>query len=118
MTIFIDENIPKRVARYIKSLDHEVIDIRSTDLEGSSDIKLFTEAQKHKALFITTDRDFFTTIPFLFESHHGIIVVSLKQPNSEELLSRIKWAFDNLSINDIDSTVILLKDDHYTIYKK
>jgi len=33
MIIFIDENIPLRVSEYLKSINHEVIDIRSSELE-------------------------------------------------------------------------------------
>ena len=118
MTIFIDENIPRRVTGYLESLGHEIIDIRSTDLEGSTDFELFKEAQRRKAVFITTDRDFFTTIPFQFESHHGIIVVSPKQPNTDAICSRIQWAFENLPLDRLFSSVILLKDAQYSVYRK
>jgi predicted nuclease of predicted toxin-antitoxin system len=118
MIVFVDENIPKRVVNYLSSRGHEVIDIRSTGLEGTSDFILFTEAQQRKAIFITTDRDFFTTIPFQFDVHHGIIVVSLKQPNAGAILARITWAFENLPVYNLDSSVILLKDTQYSVYRK
>jgi predicted nuclease of predicted toxin-antitoxin system len=116
MIFLLDENIPRRVADFLIQNDHTVIDIRSTDREGSDDASIFHMAQEMKAIFITTDRDFFHTIPFLFKKHYGIIVISLRQPNGKGILEKVKWALGNVNLNELHSRVLLLKDSQYKIY--
>lgn len=59
MKFFVDENVPKIVSKYLMSLNHEVIDIRGTNKEGIDDFSIFQLSQDNKAIFISTDRDFF-----------------------------------------------------------
>ncbi len=80
MNFFLDENFPKPVTQILISKGHQVFDMRSTEFEGSGDTKIFELAQEKGAIFLTTDKDFFHTIPFLYEKHRGIIVISLRQP--------------------------------------
>ncbi len=86
MTFLLDENIPKSAIEIIGDYGHSVIDIRGTEHEGSSDEEIFNFAQNKKAVVITTDRDFFHTISSLYENHYGIIVITLRQPNRNNIL--------------------------------
>lgn len=115
MTFFFDENFPKPAGKYLESLGHQIVDIRSTDKEGLDDRTIFELSQKHKAIFLTTDRDFFHTIPYMFESHHGVIVVALSQPNRQRIIEKLKWAIENLDLSNISNQIILMRDNHYTI---
>ncbi len=58
MRILVDENIPFMSAKELRTLGHEVIDIRGTEHEGMTDEDLWTIAQKEKRLLITTDKGF------------------------------------------------------------
>ncbi len=58
MRILVDENIPFMSAKELRTLGHEVIDIRGTEREGMTDEDLWTIAQKEKRLLITTDKGF------------------------------------------------------------
>jgi predicted nuclease of predicted toxin-antitoxin system len=64
MIFFLDENFPKSAGIYLESLGHQILDIRSTEQKGLNDKKIFELSQKHNAIFLTTDRDFFHTIPY------------------------------------------------------
>ena len=86
-----------------------------TEQEGSDDIAIFEMAQKNNAIFLTTDKDFFHTIPYLFEHHHGIIVIILRQPNRRDIINKLLFALDNLDLRNIESKVILLRDNDYSI---
>ena len=116
MKFVLDENIPLRASLYLTGSGHEVTEIRLTDKQGACDEEIFILAQELNAVFITTDRDFFHTIPFLFDHHCGVIVISLRQPNGEAILSRIKWAISNIDKSSLDNKVILLKDSGYKVY--
>ncbi len=58
MRILVDENIPLMTAKELRSLGHDVMDIRGTNLEGIDDEELWKIVQKEKRLLITTDKGF------------------------------------------------------------
>jgi predicted nuclease of predicted toxin-antitoxin system len=118
MIFFLDENFPKSAGKYLLSLGHEIIDIRATSKEGLSDNKIFELAQNHKAIFLTTDRDFFHTIPHLFENHYGVIVIALRQPNRQSIINKLVWTIENLDLFNFSNKIVLLRDRHYTILGK
>lgn len=81
MRFFLDENFPKAAVGLLEDMGREVFDLRGSGREGLPDPDIFAEAQRCAAVFLTTDRDFFHTIPHLHEKHAGIIVIALRQPN-------------------------------------
>jgi predicted nuclease of predicted toxin-antitoxin system len=113
----LDENFPKTVANQSSLAKHEIIDIRETGKTGLDDSAIFKLAQEHKAIFLTTDMDFFHTIPFHYPQHYGVIIIALNQPNRERILEKIEWCLENIDLTDITNKVILLKDNSYTIKK-
>ncbi len=116
MTFFLDENFPKTAEGFLSLRGHAVIDIRGTPNEGIDDRCIFEMAQERKAVFLTTDRDFFHSIPHLYSSHYGIVVIALRQPNRMAILSRLSWFIDQFGDIDISGKAFLLRDRTYSIY--
>jgi len=114
MKFFVDENFPKSSVEYLISHSHIVYDIRKTKHEGITDSEIFSLAQIKKAVFLTTDKDFYHTIPYLFQNHFGIVIIALRQPNSNSILERLKWFLDNY-ISDINNKIYLLKDNSFFV---
>lgn len=110
MKFFLDENFPKSASIALIDLDHEVFDLRGTSDEGISDEGIFAIAQNHDAIFLTTDRDFFHTIPHLHDTHFGIVVIALKKPNRAAILEKLFWILKRLKPEDFGSRVIQLRD--------
>ena len=117
LNFFLDENFPKRAIGLLEKLGHLVFDVRGTEQEGLKDNALFDIAQEHQAIFLTTDRDFFHTVPYLFPKHHGVIVIALSQPNGKIIMEKLNWALDFMDANPIEMSVLLLKDKSYYIKK-
>lgn len=115
MNLFLDENFPKTALKPLSSKGFKVFDIRGTEFEGSDDVTLFKMAQDKKAIFLTTDKDFFHTIPHLYEQHFGVIVIAIRQPNRQSIIEKLNYILHYFDLSDIDSKVILLRDNHYTI---
>jgi predicted nuclease of predicted toxin-antitoxin system len=65
MRFFLDENFPKAAHELLVRLGHEVVDIRGSADEGAEDGQIFEMAQRREAAFLTTDKDFFHTVPHL-----------------------------------------------------
>jgi predicted nuclease of predicted toxin-antitoxin system len=110
MKLFLDENFPKAAAGMLESLGHVVFDLRGTGREGSPDADVFAEAQLYEAVFLTTDRDFFHTIPHLFPLHAGVIVIALRQPNRAAILEKLSWILDRLQPGEFTNRTIQLRD--------
>lgn len=115
MTFLLDENFPKSAERLLIELGHHVIDIRGTEQQGADDFQLFNLAQQHKAILLTTDRDFYHTVSLNYSDHFGVIVIALKQPNRNAILARLSWVISQGMIETLQNTVVMLRDNSYRI---
>ena len=66
MTFLLDENFPVSAAAFLRERGHEVHTVRETCGSGSTDEEVFAEAQARRAVLLTSDRDFYRTVPLLF----------------------------------------------------
>ena len=110
MRFFLDENFPKAAVGLLEDMGHEVFDLRGSGREGLPDPDIFAEAQRCAAVFLTTDRDFFHTIPHLHEKHAGIIVIALRQPNRSAILEKLSWVLKRLQSDAFRDRAIQLRD--------
>lgn len=116
MKFFLDENFPKKATQILEAAGHEVFDIRGTAQEGIDDKSIFQLSQEYGAVFLTTDKDFYHTVPRLYERHHGIIIIALSQPNGTAILNRFKTVMGLFNNMKIESNVILLTETRlYTL---
>lgn len=114
MLFFLDENFPKKAVPFLNERGHETLDIRGTPQEGLEDSLIFAIAQEKGAVFLTTDRDFFHTVPFLYTEHCGIIVIALSQPNTNAILDKLAVALSQMASVDIRSHCLLMTDSRIT----
>jgi len=116
MRFFLDENFPKAACDLLGRDSHEIIDVRGTEKEGSDDHQLFLLAQLSNAVFLTTAKDFFHTVPHLFPNHGGVVVITLKQPDRHSILNKLSWFLAHVTLDDIPGRVFLLMDTGYVGY--
>ena len=117
MRFFLDENFPKKVTSGLEQQGHTVFDIRGSAKEGISDTEIFSLAKKEKAIFLTSDKDFYHTIHLTEKPHYGIIVIALRQPNSGAITEKITWVLDNIERFSFKNECILLSDKKCTVFK-
>ncbi len=110
MKFFLDENFPRPAITQLQSAGHSAIHAMDVFPPGTADDRLFAHAQKEHAVFVTTDKDFFHTVPLAFERHHGAIVITLRRPNRGELLRRLSDALTELGERSLDNAVWLVTD--------
>lgn len=119
MIFLLDENFPKSADKVLSELGHQVIDIREVAPRGTNDFDLFAIAQQHRAVVLTTDRDFYHTVPLRHVEHFGVIVIALRQPNRSAILNRLRWIVAQDIMHEIYNTVVLLRDTTYRVrYKR
>jgi len=77
---------------------------------GCSDEALFKRCQAEGACILTTDRDFFHTVPYRHPGHNGIVVIALKQPKREAILEKLEWFLANVPEDDVKGRAFQLRD--------
>ena len=110
MKFFLDENFPRPSIPFLVSLGHSASHALDCFPPGTADEKLFDYAQEGGSIFITTDKDFFHTIPLAFAHHSGAIVITLRKPNRADLLRRLMEALVLLGTRELRDTVWLVTD--------
>lgn len=116
MRFLLDENFPKTAKSLLEAAGHEVIDLRDTPDQGCEDAEIFRLAQRLEAILLTTDRDFFHTIPHLFTHHAGVLVIALRQPNKHNILKKLTWALSWFGDENFANRVIQLRDVTFLVF--
>ena len=109
MKILLDENFPRSAADVIVAAGHEVVAFSDACEFGTDDETVFQQAQELGAVILTSDRDFYHTMPLVHPEHCGIIVVALRQPNRRAILMRLQWFFENFDC-PMENKVFILRD--------
>lgn len=111
MRFYLDENFPLSAAAFLTEAGHEIIRAIDRHPHGTGDEVLFQDAQEQQAVFLTTDKDFFHTIPFLFPDRSApSVVVALARPNRETILLRLKTFLAAVDVNERANGVYLVTD--------
>jgi len=114
MTFLIDENVSFGLVERLRTGGHQVVSIVESQQQGLSDDKIFTTAQKTKAVIVTRDHHFTNAIHFPAEKTVGIIYIRHGNLCSEE---EIKLVEDFLAKHSSEQycgkLVLLTKDEIY-----
>ena len=114
MKILVDENIPSATVSELRSLGHDVLDIRGTSKQGLPDDQLWVLAQGEQRLVVTTDKGF---SEYQGEAHHGILVVRLRQSNEERIHQRIMAAIRQFAEDDWPGMLVVARDSVQSVRK-
>ena len=109
MKFLLDENFPVSAVSVVVAAGHEAISFASACCPGDTDDQVFLRAQELNAVLLTSDRDFYHTVPLLHPVHHGIVVLSLRQPNRRNICERLDWFFKNIKL-PIENKAYSLRD--------
>ena len=114
MKILVDENIPVMTVEALRGLGHDVVDIRGTADEGLDDADLWEMIKTQERLFITTDKGF---AQHRGESHRGILIIRLKQPNRTKIHQRVMQAMAQFSENEWPGLLVVMRDRVRSIWR-
>ena len=112
MKFLLDENFPCSAVGLIASCGHEAVPFADVCGLGADDETVFATAQRLGATILTSDRDFYHTMPLLHPSHAGIVVIALRQPNRAAIHARLKWFMENVQ-EPLTNRVFVLRDFSY-----
>ncbi|HVO68263.1 MAG TPA: DUF5615 family PIN-like protein [Syntrophales bacterium] len=115
MRLLVDENIPLMSVDELRALGHDVTDIRGTNLEGVDDEELWKVVQKEKRLLITTDKGFLQN---RYETHHGILIVRLKQPNRLTIHRKVMKGISLFKEKEWHQMTVVMQDTFHSTWKR
>ena len=110
MRIKLDENLPVAVATVLTSLGHDVDTVVQQGFGGQPDVRVWEAAQASDRFFITQDLDFSDVGRFEPGTHHGLLVVRLREPGREALAERIRVIFAENEVNSWQGCFIVATD--------
>ncbi len=87
-----------------------MVDFRDIGEHGAADSILVELAREIAAVILTTDRDYYHTLPHQFPDHAGVIVIAVKQPNRAAILERLEWLLQHVDGDQLRGRAIQLRD--------
>jgi len=94
MKIKLDENLPARLAIALAELGHDADTGPQQGLTGRPDREIWAAAQADERFLITQDLDFSDVRRFRPGTHHGLLLVRLREPDADSILDRLKAVFE------------------------
>ena len=110
MKIKLDENLPARLARALEKLGHDTDTIPEERLAGRSDLQVWAAAQEAERFLITQDLDFSDTRRFTPGTHHGMLLVRLRDPGRNALLKRVHGLFQTEDVENWKRGFVVVTD--------
>lgn len=100
MRIKIDENLPSRLVITLTTLGHDVDTVYTEQLSGHPDEDVWQAAQSAGRFLITQDLDFSDRRRFQPGTHHGVLLIRLRNPGRNALLVKVTSLFQNEAAED------------------
>ena len=110
MKFLLDENFPKTAVAFLTSSGHQAVDFPRNCGRRLKNPEVFQKAQRLSVVLLTTDRDFFHTIPLLYPEHAGVVVVALRQPNRAGIIMRLEWLLGHIPESAFRNRAFQLRD--------
>jgi predicted nuclease of predicted toxin-antitoxin system len=91
--IKIDENLPASLSKTLSGLGHDVETVPDEGLRGGTDPEVWEAAQREARFLITQDLDFSDVRHLEPGTHHGLLLVRLRDPARRSLIARVEALF-------------------------
>ena len=117
MRIKLDENLPQRLVAELSALGHDVDTVEDEDLVGAIDPDVWKGAQDDKRFFITQDLDFSDIRQFQPGTHHGVLILRLRNPGRKALLARVKHLFETENVEEWKGGFVIVTEKKIRVRK-
>ncbi len=107
MKIKLDENIPSRLASFLRNEGHDADSVADEGLTGYDDSAVAEAANSAGRFLMTQDLDFSDIRRFVPGTHPGILVVRLQAPGRQALHDRIVALLRDESLDEWEGCVVI-----------
>lgn len=111
MLFLTDENIYTQFVTAIRSLSHDVLDIKEQGLFGTSDEAIIQMAKETERILITADKDFSNILIYPPSQHSGIIVLRLSRLTIAGATERLVTFLQTIPEQRIRGKLIIVEPD-------
>ncbi len=94
MRVKLDENMPEALISALSSLGHDTDTVPQENLTGQDDPTVWDAAQQADRFLITQDLDCSDSRKFVPGTHHGILLLRLRDPGRLALFQIVKALFE------------------------
>ena len=93
MRIKLDENLPSSLVGILSGFGHKTDTVEDEGVNGKPDEIVWERAQRDGRFLITQDLDFSDIRKFAPGTHHGILLIRMRDPSRRSLEERISSLF-------------------------
>lgn len=117
MKIKLDENMPVRLVEILRELGHDTDTVPEEGLTGRPDEAVWHAAQESDRFLITQDLDFSDVRQFAPGTHHGILLVRLREPGRNALLRQVQAVFSQEDVTNWRGSFVVLTEHKVRIHR-
>jgi predicted nuclease of predicted toxin-antitoxin system len=117
MKIKLDENLPARLAITLSELGHDTDTVVQEGLAAESDAIVWHAAQSEGRLLVTQDLDFSDIRDFVPGTHHGIVLIRLRDPSRIALIERLISLFRSEQVEEWTSCFVVVTEHKFRVKK-
>ena len=93
MKIKLDENLPSLLAPRLAAMSHDVHTVVEEGIAGKPDPVVWQAAQSEARFLITQDMDFSNAQRLAPGTHHGILLIRMRNPSWRAIVARVADLF-------------------------
>ena len=110
LTVLLDQNIPRAIATWLRSIRPTWAVHHTSDLElsGKSDEAVFSWAVQNKALIISFDEDFADGRSFPARAHHGIVRLRVWPTTIEETQQALNRLLEQVTDDELTGSLVIV----------
>jgi len=108
--IKLDENLPARLVPPLNALGHDTHTVYQEGISGRDDRTVWRAAQDEGRFLVTQDLDFSDARRYMPGTHHGLLLVRLRDPGREALTHRIQELFKNERVETWTGCLVVATD--------
>jgi len=113
----LDENLPNRLVGVLRDLGHDADTVIDEALTGRDDTTVFHAAQAAGRFFMTQDLDFADIRRFAPGTHHGLLILRLRNPGARSIYERMLHVFATEPVETWPRSTIVVTDRKLRIYR-
>jgi len=110
LKIKLDENLPEQLADELRAAGHDVHTVHDEGLVGVADERIMNAVCVEGRMLLTQDLDFSDQRKFPFGSHHGIVLIRLRNPSRRKLLERFRSILHDASLETWTNCFVVITD--------
>jgi predicted nuclease of predicted toxin-antitoxin system len=110
MKLKLDENVSSLVLGPLRSLGHDVDSVIEERLAGADDDTVWAAAQREERLLVTTDLDFSDVRKFTPGTHHGLVLLRLRDPSRGAIEQRVLTLFGGGGLDSWSRCLVVVSD--------